>query len=163
MNASISRKRPMPKPRLLVTRRSLQAFGRCRLRLHHLRRGHDHARPAQGAVVGKDITQRDGLDRRAILGVRLDTSTRVILQPKGAAKMAASFPCQTGRRCRGLAALARLVTGRKSSVTRCGIDLQPACDFHMFSEPYRQCDKYCAKQNIFCHDAAVNLKADMFT
>ena len=43
------------------------AVGRRRLRRRHLRRDHDHARPAQGAVVGKDLPQREGPDRRAVL------------------------------------------------------------------------------------------------
>ena len=44
-----------------------QAIGRRRLRRRHLRRDHDHARPAQGAVVGEDLPQRKGPDRRAVL------------------------------------------------------------------------------------------------
>ena len=52
-----------------------QAVGRRRLRRRHLRRDHDDARPAQGAVVGEDLPQRDRPDRRAVLVLNLSPQT----------------------------------------------------------------------------------------
>ena len=70
--------RPQPARRADRPRRAGargQAVGRRRLRRRHLRRDHDHARPAQGAVVGEDLPQRDGPDRRAVLVLNLSPQT----------------------------------------------------------------------------------------
>ena len=52
------------------------ALGRRRLRRRHLRRGHDHARPAESAVLGEDIPQRKGSDRRTVLRRRTTLAHR---------------------------------------------------------------------------------------